>query len=333
LLPSLISLGTGFNVPAGYPQGLDAQVVDDCGKPQLTGAVFVEFSNGDPPVKLSSLNNGRWDGTWKTGAQQVSQVTLTVTAKNPDLQLQGGSQVTGGLGAQQPAPVVADNGVVSAASGTPRVPLAPGGLISIFGQRLSEGTSVAPSGPLPPELASTIVTIGDQTLPLLFASEGQVNAKVPYGVNADTNQQLLVQRGATYATPVYVDVAAAQPAIFQSGQQALITDVQGNLIGPGNPAHAGDVIIIYCAGLGVVNPAVGDGAVAPDTPLSKTTNPVTLTIGGQDAVVTFAGLTPRFAGLYQINAAVPSTAMRDDRVPVVITTGGQASVSAPTSIR
>jgi uncharacterized protein (TIGR03437 family) len=90
-----------------------------------------------------------------------------------------------------------------------------------------------------------------------------VNALVPYEVSTNTNQQLLVQRGLTYPTPVYVDVAAAQPGIFESGGQGIITDVSGNLIGPNNPAHAGDMIVIYCAGLGAVNPSVADGVVTP----------------------------------------------------------------------
>ena len=72
------------------------------------------------------------------------------------------------------------------------IPLAPGGLIVILGQQLADGTSSAPAGSLPQELVSTIVTIGDQILPLFYASSGQVNALVPYEVSPNTNQQLLV---------------------------------------------------------------------------------------------------------------------------------------------
>jgi uncharacterized protein (TIGR03437 family) len=333
LLPSLITLGTGFTVPAGYPQGLQAQVVDDCGAPHLNGTVFVQFNNSDPPVKLLSLNDGRWDGTWQTSAQQVSQVTLTVTAQNPVLQIKGETEVTGGLGAPQPAPVVPDTGVVSAASLAPLVPLAPGGLITIFGQQLSDGTTSAPSGPLPQELASTLVTIGDQVLPLLYASPKQVNALVPYEVTTDTNQLLLVTRGQTYGNVVRVDVAAAQPAVFHSGQQAIITDAKGNLIGPNNPAHAGDVVVIYCAGLGAVNPPVADGMVTPNAPPSSTVNPVTVMIGGQSAIPQFAGLTPGFNGLYQVNAVVPEGDAPGDNAPVTITVAGQISVVVGLSVR
>jgi hypothetical protein len=77
LLPALLTLGTGFNVPAGYPQGLKAQVVDNCGAPQVDGTVFVQFNDKEPPAKLQSLGNGVWDGTWPVGAQATPQVTLT----------------------------------------------------------------------------------------------------------------------------------------------------------------------------------------------------------------------------------------------------------------
>jgi len=258
---------------------------------------------------------------------------LTVTAQNPTLTIKGEAVETGGLGTPQASPVVPDNGVVSAASFAAQVPLAPGGMISIFGQLLSEGQSAAPGVPLPAELAGTIVTIGNQILPLLYASSGQVNALVPYEVGANTNQQLLVQRGLTYATPVYVDVAAAQPAVFQSGGQGIITDANWHLIGPGNPAPAGDVVVILCAGLGAVNPPVGDGVATPNSPLSWTVNPVTVTIGGQNAKVWFSGLTPGFVGLYQINATVPQGVAPGDQVPVVLNVAEQTSQTVVTSIR
>jgi uncharacterized protein (TIGR03437 family) len=342
LLPALLTLGAGFSVPAGYPQGLEAQVVDNCGAPQVDGTVFVQFNDGEAPVKLQSLGNGLWDGTWPVGTQATPQVTLTVTAQN-SVAITGQSQINGGLSATMPAPLVASNGVVSAASLTAGVPVAPGELISIFGQQLSGGESTPGSGTLPAVLAGTTVSIGSQTgggngtfqaLPLLFASGGQVNAEVPFGTSVNTNQQILLQWGTAYAPPVYVDVAAAAPGIFEYGeQQGIITDAMGNLIGPGNPAHAGDVVVIYCAGLGLVAPAVGDGAVTPNGPPSQTQNAATVTMGGQNAVVQFAGLTPAFSGLYQINAVVPQGIAPGDQVPVSITVAGQASAAVNMSVR
>jgi hypothetical protein len=51
-----------------------------------------------------------------------------------------------------------------------------------------------------------------------------------------------------------------------------------------------------------VDPPIPAGSAAP---LSKTTNPVTVTIGGQQASVFSAGLAPGFAGLYQVERLRP----------------------------
>jgi uncharacterized protein (TIGR03437 family) len=345
LLPSLLTLGSGFSVPAGYPQGLEAQVVDNCGIPQVDGTVFVQFDNGDAPVKMRSLGNGMWDGTWPVRTQ-AALVTLTVIAQNATA-VQGSSTINGALEATIPQPMVnSSNGVQNSASLTlaaPGAPVAPGEFISIFGQQLSGGQSPAGAGSLPTALAGTTVLIGSQTgsangqfqaLPLQFASGGQVNALVPYGTSTNTNQQILLQWGTAYAPAVYVDVAAAQPGIFQYGnQQGIITDAKGNLIGPMNPAHAGDAVVIYCTGLGVVSPAVADGAVTPISPLSMVQNDVTVTIGGLPAGVLFAGLAPTGIGLYQINVSVPSGISPGDQIPVNLTVDQQPGPVVFTSVK
>jgi uncharacterized protein (TIGR03437 family) len=50
-----------------------------------------------------------------------------------------------------------------------------------------------------------------------------------------------------------------------------------------------------------------------------------LMIGGQSATISFAGLTPQFAGLYQVNAVVPSGTQTGASVPVTLTIDGQTS--------
>ena len=336
LIPVLTTLGSGFSVPASFPEGLTVQVVDDCGTPLTQGKVSVDFSTGEGVKYMQTLNNGRWDLTWVTGSTTAAQVTLTVHAEHPTLPITGDAQISGALGAPQPAPQVANGGVVTAANFT-ATPLAPGSIISIFGSQLSDATSAAPVLPLSTELNNTTVRLGDELLPLLYTSagtSGQVNAVVPYGTAVNTNQQLLVQRDTTYATPVYVDVAATQPAVLQYGQQeAIAVDVKGNLIGPTNPAHGGDVVVMYCLGLGVVSPSVADGAAAPANPPASVVNPVTVTVGNQTANVQFAGLTPGLAGLYQINFQVPQGTPAGDQVPVTLATGRQTSAAVDLSVR
>jgi uncharacterized protein (TIGR03437 family) len=50
-----------------------------------------------------------------------------------------------------------------------------------------------------------------------------------------------------------------------------------------------------------------------------TTGTVTATLGGVNTPVTFAGLTPGFVALYQVNVHVPSGVPTGDAVPLVLT--------------
>ena len=62
-------------------------------------------------------------------------------------------------------------------------------------------------------------------------------------------------------------------------------------------------------------------------------SPVTVTIGGQPATVQFAGLSPGFAGLYQINAVVPAGVTPGNAVAVVLQTAGQVSPPVTMAVR
>ena len=69
--------------------------------------------------------------------------------------------------------------------------------------------------------------------------------------------------------------------------------------------------MIYAIGFGQTNPAVESGVAAPSSPLAQLSNVLvrfgvpglfdsSIPVGAQ-----FAGLTPTFVGLYQINVQVP----------------------------
>ena len=316
LLPVVASLGSNFTVPAGWPSTIEARVVDDCGDPLVDGSVVATFSNGDPPVPLVSLKNGRWLRTWVPRGASTSQVIVTVNAEVPNRRLQGTTQVTGALQANPEPPVLNSGGIVSAVSFQGE-PLAPGSIVTIYGSKLKPGSD------------SVLAVIGGKPMPVLAASDNQVNAIIPYGLPVDTRHQLVIQRGDAYTNPETVTVAAAQPAMQtkdQSGKgQGAISDSSGALYEPGNPASAGSAMTIFCAGLGEVTPVVEAGKPAPESPSARATQPVTVTVGGVRAQVSETILVPGLIGMYVVRATVPQGVEPGDAVPVVITVAGQSS--------
>jgi uncharacterized protein (TIGR03437 family) len=331
-VPAITTLGQSFGVPAAWPVVLEAQVSDDCGNPLNAGDVVTTFSNGDPPLNLIPIQGGTWQSTWQSG-NSAGPVTLIVTATDPTRALTGTRQVTGGLGASSVAPVL--SAAVNGASFASNSPLSPGSIVSLFGQNLGNGSATAGSLPLGTTLADATVVMAGNPLPLLYGSNGQINAVVSAGINTNTSQQIVLQRDNTLSIPISVDVSAAGPAVFGSpnGQGAIVNAVTYALADPAAPVTAGDVIAIFCTGLGAVNQTIPDGAAAPSAPLANTVATPTVTIGTQTAVVAFSGLAPGFVGLYQIDANVPSGVTPGSQVPVTVGIAGATSPAVTIAVR
>lgn len=213
-----------------------------------------------------------------------------------------------------------------AASGSP----SPGELISIFGTNLSDVTDAASTLPLQTRMDGVAVILSGQPLPLVAISPNQINAVVPYQVRTGSSYQLFVSKNNQIALPVTIPIRPAEPAVFSTdasgkGQghvYVIGSDGSQTLADPSQPAKPGDAVVIYCSGLGQVNPAVEDGAATPGDVLHPSTLPASVTIGGQPAQVFFAGLTPGLTGLYQINAIVPAGVTPDSNATVVASVGG-----------
>ena len=337
LIPIFTSLGSDFNIPASWPSALEMIVVDDCGEPLTAGSVATTFSNGDPVLALTALREGNWGGTWTPRSAGSAGVTLTAQSRNTTGNLQGSVRMAGALRTNPNVPVISSNGVVSSASYAAQAPLAPGSLIAIFGSYLADGQASAQSLPLPTVLGQTQVLMDAQELPLVFVSEGQINAMLPYDIAVNTRHQLIVRRGSSYTTPEPVTLAPAEPAVFtrdQSGKgPGIVIDSRYQFVDASNPAAAGDVVVIYTTGLGEVTPKVAAGMPAPVDSLRPTASPVTVTMGGVSAPqVLFAGLAPGFTGLYQINVVIP-VGVAAGAVPVVISVGDRPGPPVTIAIR
>ena len=133
--------------------------------------------------------------------------------------------------------------------------------------------------------------------------------------------------------PITIPVAAASPAIFtinESGKgPGAILNNDNSVNSLATPASAGQTIVIYATGGGVLSPAAADGALAQT--LSKISQPYSVRIGGLPATVSYAGAAPGIIeGVLQINAVVPAGITANPAVPVDITVGGVTSPAGVT---
>ena len=95
------------------------------------------------------------------------------------------------------------------------------------------------------------------------------------------------------------------------------------------PEKAGNVIAIYMTGEGQTSPQGTDGVIIPAvaSALKHPLQTVTVTIGGIDAVVAYAGSAPGIvSGVMQVNAIIPPTVASGTQ-PVVVTVGSAKSQS------
>jgi len=323
----------GWLSPLTGVAGAGLNVADGSG--HFTGAATDSFGGTIEPSTLS--------GTYQVNSDCSGTSTLTDSLGNtshfrntisPDgqrgfsIETDAGTTITT-ISENQFAPPSA--AIVNAGSFASAV--APGSLISIFGNNLASGVTQA-SGLWPAQLGTTKVSVNGTAIPLYYVSPGQIDAQLPVDL-APGSAQLSVSVGGTASTTVNFTVSAAAPGIFTySGLlRAIAQDFTGNpparLVGPSTPAQAGDQLVVYLTGGGAVKPTGGTwttGGLAPPG-LSPVTAPYSVTIGGLPASTSYLGLTPGFIGLYQLNVQVPPGLPSGDHT-LTITVNGKASSSA-----
>lgn len=196
-------------------------------------------------------------------------------------------------------------GVISADLDVNATTLAPGELFSIFGTGLAAvGTDLSgwAGQTLPASLNGFTATLAGRSAPLIFVSPGQVNAQVP--LDAPSGPQPLVVTGPGGVGSAYtIQVAPVAPAIFFYPVTAVLKNADYSLVTTANPAKSGDVLLIYCTGLGQTNPPMATGLIST---VVANTYPVTATMGGKGATVVYSIASPSFPGLYQVAVTVPA---------------------------
>jgi uncharacterized protein (TIGR03437 family) len=223
--------------------------------------------------------------------------------------------------------------VVSAASFTSSA-VAPGELIAVYGNtigpRTPQGLLLRPPGKVATSLSGYTVSFDGNLAPLLYVSAGQINAVVPFAVAGQATTAMLVAGPGGEKYTVTLPVSAAAPSVFttSAGGQGAILNGDESVNSPANPAARGSYISIYATGTGLLSAAVADGTIVTAANLPSSAAPISVTIGGQAATVTYQGAAPGLvAGVMQINAQVPMQVTPGTAVPVTISAGGTASLN------
>lgn len=329
--PLQITSATSFTGTAG--QIFSATITATGGLPpytfQATGLPSGLNINSGTGVISGSVSAGTFTPTVSVkdsaGASASEQITITITSA--------------------PAvPVINTSGIVNNASFAPgTLPLAPGVMAAVFGTNLTDGSScLAPTcsptfgnnGWLNTTLAGAQVTVNGIAAPIFYASPTQIGIEIPTELNGNSAAvQVSVGNQASLVEAIQLD--SASPGIFTTTANGkgvgAINHANGSAVTAENPAHPGEVVIIYATGLGQVQPEVPTGELPSST--AVTTSPVTVSIDGVSVVPEFAGLSGCCVGENQVNVRIPDSTRSADGIPVVVSIGGKQSNPVTISVR
>ncbi len=311
---------------AGFPLNLvQVSGVGDGAVRQKIGTIGVKFTDqfGLPitgvPVTFAASGGTLRNAVTKTNQYGIASAdaVLGLQPGRYDFNVSGLGLSWDFLGKTLPQPTISS--IVDAASFEPGQPVAPGSYVSIFGSNLSDASDATPTSQLPLALNHVLVSFDAPAAKisapghLIYVSPGQVNVQVPWELQGQSSAQVKVtisapNGGYAYGNVYKLPLSDAAPAFFAIPSAAA----------------RGTTISLYANGLGPVNnqPASGDPALTK--PLATTTTPAVVTIGTTPARVSYSGLAPGYAGLYQINVTIPPE-IAPGVYPIAVTIGTHTS--------
>ena len=225
-------------------------------------------------------------------------------------------------------PTVTVTSVVNAASF--KAPLARCALATVFGTNLAGANASAQLLPLPTKLGDAQVTVGGVAAPLIWVSPAQINFQVPCELPLRGTVSMSVTSGGAMSGSQPVTLAPYAPGVFTYARTSSVLDpvvvhLDNSLVTPDRPAKPGEYLVAYATGVGNLSPMPTTGAGAPALPVAASVDLPEVTVGGAAATVAFAGLTPGFVGLVQINLQLPSSLPLGSSLPLVVSFAGSAS--------
>lgn len=231
------------------------------------------------------------------------------------------------------APAYSAAGIVNASNYAPG-PFAANSVVTIFGSNLSNastGVSAAEvaGGTLPTYegMAGSSVYVANMPVPLLYVSATQINFLIPTNLIPGTVPVRVVKQALT-GPEVNITLVPGAPALFSGADGYIIAEdwnASYAIVTTAAPAHGGDVVILYATGLGGAGQNATGFVPAAAAPIDNLAalNVYVNGVALERPAILYAGLTPGFAGLYQINLVLPPNPGPDPEIRVAI--GSQTS--------
>lgn len=211
--------------------------------------------------------------------------------------------------------------------------VAPGEIVTLFGSglgpaTLTKGTTTVP-GFVDTSVANTRVLFDGIAAPLLYVSDRQTSAIVPYEVARSTRTSVQVEYQGVQSDILTANVVDSDPGLFSANASGTgpgaILNQDYTVNSESNPAAQGSVVILYATGEGQSDPPGVNGRIAGSV-LPRPAAPVMVMVGGLPAQVLYAGGAPGIvAGGMQINVQLPAGVASGPAVPVTLQVGARAS--------
>ncbi len=241
-------------------------------------------------------------------------------------------------------PQVMTGGVGNAASNEPR--LSAGGLGVLYGVNLggpAGGITTSYGGQLGDQLPTDVNGVRilfyetyDQLIAegaILYLSDEQMNFQAPVEIRGRAAVRIVVANGNARSDYYTVQVTESSPGIFTWGAgRAVALNSNGSLNTAENAAARSKLLTLFATGHGATSPEWATGRAASAFPLIHVPAEIKVFIGGVEARIQFAGLTPGTVGVLQLNVE-PAFGTPTGEQPVVVTIGGFSSQTATIAIR
>jgi uncharacterized protein (TIGR03437 family) len=303
------------------------QFLDASGKP-VGAPADIDLSQ---TIAQANLVKGQIFGVDQGFSTDVSVSSVRVTIYDRDNT--NDSAVSGPGG-----PTDCSIGTVSAASFT-EFGLSRESIVAGFGVRMTGATQAAASNPLPTTLANANVLVRDgagieRPAPLFFASPNQINYLIPANSSPGAATVTVLNGGALSAMGT-VRVTETWPGLFAAGGDgagvaaALALRVRADGSQAYEPAARFDQRLNRYASipidLGVQGEQVYLILYGTGVRNRRSLEDVKVWIGGMEAPVLYAGGQGDYAGLDQINVALPRALSGSGEVDVVLAVGASAA--------